>query len=128
MHCNPFGACFRPVESGPPFAGPIAGLVGITPQSGWRNHLGEIGYGNEYWGNGIATSALAQMTDYGFVSLRLKKLYAPILAPNVASMRVVAKCGYELEGVLKSEVQKTGRFYDVHYFARTVGQASSSSP
>jgi [ribosomal protein S5]-alanine N-acetyltransferase len=106
------------------FRGELVGLVGITPQNGWRAHLGEIGYwvGNEYWGKGIATSALKQMTDYGFVSLRLKKLYAPVLAPNVASMRVVAKCGYELEGILKSEVQKTGRFYDIHHFAKAVGQ------
>jgi [ribosomal protein S5]-alanine N-acetyltransferase len=102
--------------------GEFAGIVGITPQSGWRSHLGEIGYwvGKGYWGKGIATSALRQMTGYGFANLGLKKLIAPILAPNVASMRVAAKCGYGLEGVLKSEVQKTGRFYDIHYFAKTV--------
>jgi ribosomal-protein-alanine N-acetyltransferase len=108
------------------YRGELAGLVGITPQRGWRNHLGEIGYwvGNEYWGKGIATSALKQMTDYGFVNLRLKKLYAPILAPNVASMRVAAKCGYQLEGILKAEVVKTGQFYDIHHFAKAVRQES----
>jgi ribosomal-protein-alanine N-acetyltransferase len=102
----------------------LVGLVGITPQNGWRDHLGEIGYwvGTDYWGKGIATSALKQMTDYGFGSLRLRKLYAPILAANLASMRVVAKCGYELEGILKSEVQKKGRFYDIYQFAKTVGR------
>ena len=102
--------------------GEFVGLVGITPQVGWRNHLAEIGYwlGTEYWGKGIATCALKQMTDYGFVSLRLKKLHAPVLAPNVASMRVAAKCGYQVEGIMKLEVQKAGRFYDVHHFAKMV--------
>jgi RimJ/RimL family protein N-acetyltransferase len=36
----------------------------------------------------------------------------------VTSMRVLAKCAYELEGVLKSEVQKNGRYFDIHHFAR----------
>jgi RimJ/RimL family protein N-acetyltransferase len=112
------GATTRVIE----FRGELVGLVGITPQIGWRAHLGEIGYwvGKDYWGKGIATSALKQMTDYGFVSLRLKKLCAPVMSPNAASMRVVAKCGYELVGILKSEVQKAGRFYDIHQFAKTV--------
>jgi RimJ/RimL family protein N-acetyltransferase len=116
------GAATRVIE----YRGEFVGLAGITPQSGWRKHLGEIGYwvATEYWGNGIATAALKQMTDHGFVSLGLKKLYAPVLAPNLASMRVVAKCGYELEGILKSEVQKAGRLFDVHHFAKTVGQGN----
>jgi RimJ/RimL family protein N-acetyltransferase len=33
-------------------------------------------------------------------------------------MRVLAKCGYELEGVLKSEVKKNDRYFDIHRFAR----------
>jgi [ribosomal protein S5]-alanine N-acetyltransferase len=110
------GAIARMIE----YRSEFCGLVGITSQSGWRDHLGEIGYwvGSEYWGKGIATSALQQMTDYGFAGLQLRKLYAPVLAPNVASMRVLAKCGYELEGVLKSEVKKNGRYFDIHRFAR----------
>jgi len=112
------------------YGGEFAGLVGITPQTGWRDHLAEIGYwlGTKYWGKGIATSALKQMTDYGFASLGLKKLYAPVLAPNVASMRVLAKCGYELEGVLKSEVHKAGRIYDIHQFAKIVSKDHSGKP
>jgi [ribosomal protein S5]-alanine N-acetyltransferase len=58
------------------------------------------------------------MTDYGFAALQLRKLYAPVLAPNVASMRVLAKCGYALGGVLKSGVKKNGRYFDIHRFAR----------
>jgi [ribosomal protein S5]-alanine N-acetyltransferase len=110
------GGIVRAIE----FGGEFAGSIGITPQSGWRDHVGEIGYwvGEEFWGNGIATCALRQMTDFGFASRPLQKLCAPVLAPNAASMRVLAKCGYELEGVLKSEVRKHGRHCDIHRFAR----------
>jgi ribosomal-protein-alanine N-acetyltransferase len=115
------GAITRVIE----FAGEFAGLIGITPQSGWQEHLGEIGYwvGEEFWGKGIATSALRQMTDFGFAGLQLQKLCAPVLATNAASMRVLAKCGYQLEGILRSEVRKHGRYFDIHRFARLNGQS-----
>jgi len=100
--------------------GVFVGSVGITLQGGWRDHLGEIGYwvGKRHWGQGIAGAALRQMTEYGFAELRLKKLFAGVIAPNTASMRVLTKCGYQLEGILKSEVHKNGRCYDIHHFAR----------
>jgi RimJ/RimL family protein N-acetyltransferase len=118
------GATTRVIEYG----GELCGLAGITPQSGWRAHLGEIGYwvGRQYWGKGIATAALQQMTDYAFVTLGLQKLYAPVLAPNMASMRVLEKCAYTLEGILKSEVRKGSRYFDIHHFARASSETSLS--
>jgi ribosomal-protein-alanine N-acetyltransferase len=102
------------------YQGIFVGGVGITPQSGWRSHLGEIGYwvGEDYWGNGVATAALRQMTDCGFTARDFRKLYAPVLAPNIASMRALEKCGYHREGILKDEVQKGGTYFDTHHFAR----------
>jgi RimJ/RimL family protein N-acetyltransferase len=110
------GAITRVIE----YHGVFVGSVGISPQGGWRDHVGEIGYwvGREHWGKGIASSALQQMTEHGFADLRLKKLSAGVLAPNTPSMHVLRKCGYELEGVLKSEVRKNGRYFDLHQFAR----------
>jgi [ribosomal protein S5]-alanine N-acetyltransferase len=102
------------------YEGVFVGNIGIRPESGWREHLGEIGYwiGEEYWGNGIATAALSQMTEYGFNTRQFRKLYATALAPNIASMRVLEKCGYTREAILKDEVQKGGAFFDVHHFAQ----------
>jgi ribosomal-protein-alanine N-acetyltransferase len=110
------GATTRVIE----YQGIFVGGVGITPQSGWREHLGEIGYwvGEDYWGKGIATAALRQMTDYGFINRNFRKLFASVLAPNIGSMRVLEKCGYQREGILKGEVQKGGTYFDVHHFAR----------
>lgn len=102
------------------YQGLFVGGVGITPQSGWREHLGEVGYwlGEAYWGKGIATAALSQMTDYGFTSRGFRKLYSSVLPPNVASTRVLEKCGYQREAILKDEVQKNGTYFDIHQFAR----------
>jgi RimJ/RimL family protein N-acetyltransferase len=113
------GAITRVIES----QGQFVGSVGITLQTGWRKHLGEIDYwvAEKYWGKGIASAALGLMTDYAFNSLQLRKLCAPVLAPNRASMRVLEKCGYRPEAVLRAEVQKDGRFFDIHQFARHRG-------
>ena len=110
------GAITRVIE----FQGLFVGSVGITPQSGWRDHLGEIGYwvAEDYWGKGIAAAALREMTEYGFDRKDFRKLYAPVLAPNIASMRVLEKCGYEREAILRNEVQKGGSYFDIHQFAR----------
>jgi ribosomal-protein-alanine N-acetyltransferase len=110
------GAITRVIES----EGIFVGSVGITPQSGWRDHIAEIGYwvAEAYWGKGLATAALRQMTDYAFSNRDLQKLSAAVLAPNIASMRVLEKAGYRREGVLKNEVKKSGAYFDTHHFAR----------
>jgi ribosomal-protein-alanine N-acetyltransferase len=110
------GAITRVIEH----EGRFVGSVGINPQIGWRDHLGEIGYwvAEEHWGKGIATAALRLMTDYGFTARQLRKLYAPVLSPNVASMRVLEKCGYTCEAILKTEVQKGGIYFDIHHFVQ----------
>ena len=102
------------------YQGELVGTVGITPQTGWKEHSAEIGYwvGEEYWGKGIATEALRAMSDLAFSTMKYKKLFAPVLGPNKASMRVLEKCGYSLEGVLKQEVFKGGHYFDGHYYAK----------
>ena len=82
--------------------------------------MAEIGYwvGQEYWGLGIATEALRQMTVLAFSELNYSKLFAPVLNPNGASMRVLEKNHYRLEGVLNKEVMKHGQYFDIYYYAK----------
>ena len=102
------------------YQGEYVGSVGTTRQTGWKQHIAEIGYwiGEEYWDNGIATEALKVMTDLTFASTEIKKLIAPVLSPNKASIRVLQKCGYEFEGVLKIEVKKDHKYFDIHHYAK----------
>lgn len=101
------------------YQGEFVGSVGILPQTGWRSHIAEIGYwiGEGYWGKGLATWALRAMTDDAFKIPAMQKLYAPVMGPNIASKRVLEKCGYGLEAVLKQEVFKEGRYYDIYQYA-----------
>jgi RimJ/RimL family protein N-acetyltransferase len=102
------------------FEGEFVGTVGITPQTGWRDHIAEIGYwvGEPHWGAGVATAAVQKMTEYAFSELHYRKIFAPVLAPNKASMRVLEKCGYALEGIFGDEVHKDACFYDIHRYSK----------
>ena len=110
------GAVTKAIE----FEGALVGSVGIQPKSGWKDHSAEIGYwvGEPYWGNGIATRALREMTLMAVGDLGFRRLVAPVLSPNTGSMRVLENCGYALEGILKAEVHKDGVFYDIHHYAK----------
>ncbi len=70
------------------YEGEVAGNVGCWEQEGRRL----IGYwiGREFWGKGLATRALQELT--GEVTLR--PLHAWVATSNVASIRVLEKCGF----------------------------------
>ncbi len=70
------------------FGGKVAGNIVCFVQSGER----EVGYwiGREYWGQGIATEALRLLLD----EIRSRPLYAHVAKSNVASRRVLEKCGF----------------------------------
>jgi RimJ/RimL family protein N-acetyltransferase len=72
--------------------GQIAGTVGIFAWDG-KPHV-TYWIGKEFWGKGIATQALTEL-------LRLvneRPLYASAAGDNVASIRVLEKCGFAMRG------------------------------
>lgn len=99
--------------------GKFAGVVGVESGEKEKAHVGEIGYwlGEEFWGRGIACKAVKQMTDLVFAETNIVRLYAPVFSPNLASMKVLKKCGYQQEGVFKNAVYKNGGYMDEHVFA-----------
>lgn len=72
--------------------GAVAGNVVSWDQSGQR----EIGYwlGREFWGRGIATLALTVLLG----ELKMRPLYAHVARHNIASQRVLEKCGFGVSG------------------------------
>ena len=59
-----------------------------------------------------------EMTEYVFTKTNIVRLYAPVFSPNKASMRVLEKCGYQLEGILKKAIFKNDVFLDEHLYAK----------
>ena len=74
----------------------------------------ELGYAISPWarGRGHATEALRLLTDWAFADGIIRATLL-IAVSSTASSRVAAKCGYTLEGVLRSVHQKNGRREDM---------------
>lgn len=70
------------------FNGQVAGNIGSWQQSGKQ----EVGYwiGKEYWGKGIASKAVSKI----IVQIKVRPLYAYVAKHNIASIRVLEKCGF----------------------------------
>jgi RimJ/RimL family protein N-acetyltransferase len=68
--------------------GRVAGNVLCFEHEGRR----EVGYwiGREFWGRGVATRALAAL----LAEVKERPLFAGVASHNVASLRVLEKCGF----------------------------------
>ena len=66
------------------------------------------------------TCAAQATTDYISSHFDLVRLEAPVYEWNPASMRVLEKCGFEREAVLKRSVLKDGRLIDSVLYARVI--------
>jgi RimJ/RimL family protein N-acetyltransferase len=74
------------------FGGRVAGYVASFEQFGKPS----VSYwiGKEFWGRGIATRALSSFLEY----LQVRPLYARAAKDNIASLRVLEKCGFTICG------------------------------
>ena len=100
--------------------GAAAGGIGIRLVHDVHRHTAEVGYwlGEELWGRGIVTEAVAAFTDFCFQNFQLRRVYAEPFANNPASARVLEKAGFIFEGRLKNNVVKDGEVLDSLLYAR----------
>jgi RimJ/RimL family protein N-acetyltransferase len=74
------------------------------------NRSAEIAYdlSRRYWGQGIATAACQAVTEWAFANLGFVRIQATTLESNERSERVLLKCGYTYEGLLRAYRQVRG--------------------
>ena len=100
--------------------GVAAGGIGITLLTDVERCTADIAYwlGENYWGRGIVTQVLAAVSEYAFATLDITRLQAWVFAWNTASMRVLEKCGYVREAVMRRSAIKDGKVIDRMLYAR----------
>jgi RimJ/RimL family protein N-acetyltransferase len=98
--------------------GKAVGCIGIILQNDVERISAELGYwlGKKYWGKGIMTEAIKQMTKYAFTNFPIHKIYATPFDFNIGSQRVLQKAGFEREAILKQAAIKNGKIIDLHYY------------
>lgn len=84
------------------FDGHVAGNIVSWEQPSER----DVGYwiGREYWGKGVATKALSEFLGH----VKTRPLYAHAAKHNIASIRVLEKCGFTISGYDRVVVNAQG--------------------
>jgi RimJ/RimL family protein N-acetyltransferase len=90
--------------------GHIAGTVGSFLWDGKPQVTYWIG--KEFWGNGIATQALTEFIRI----VNRRPLYASVATDNLASIRVLEKCGFAMRGSGKAFAKMRGAEIDEAFF------------
>ena len=95
------------------------GGIGCTLGKGVFERSAQFGYwlGEPYWGRGIMTAAVRHVVPYAMERFKLVRLESPVFEWNPASMRVLEKCGFTREAVLRSAVSKDGALIDAVLYA-----------
>lgn len=66
----------------------------------------------DYWGRGYGTDAMKVLIDFIFNDMNMSKIRLSVFSFNERARKSYEKCGFEVEGVLKNEIFKDGKYYD----------------
>lgn len=84
-----------------------------------KNHFAEIEYciGTSFQKRGLATEATKAVIKYGFNKINLHKVQICHKSINIASCRVIEKCGFVYEGALRDFFYMDGQYVDRLYYS-----------
>lgn len=101
------------------YQGQLIGCAGSTPGDNEYRYACEIGFwiGEPYWGKGLTTEVVAQLTQNTLSEFDVSRIFALVAGPNKASICVLEKNGFELEGVMKNNFFLRGEMYDEYVYA-----------
>jgi ribosomal-protein-alanine N-acetyltransferase len=90
------------------YNGQVAGSVGVTIRDDVYRKSIEVGYfiGEPFWGKGVASEAVRLVLEYIRQTFDVIRVYAEVFEHNIASMKVLEKNGFQLEGTRKKSVIK----------------------
>lgn len=101
-----------------PADGTVIGAVGIESIS--RKHLNcEAGYWlwKKYRGRGVMTEAVTMAVDWAFRELNMRRVQAHVMRGNEASIKVLLKCGFTEEGLMRKRIKHRGRWQDLYIYS-----------
>ncbi|MEY8688495.1 MAG: GNAT family N-acetyltransferase [Leptothrix sp. (in: b-proteobacteria)] len=96
----------------------LVGTVGFHTVSP-ENRSAEIAYdlAPALWGQGIATHLCRRLVEWAHAQAGLVRVQATVLASNERSARVLQRCGFQREGLLRSYRQVRGQAGDFWMYA-----------
>jgi [ribosomal protein S5]-alanine N-acetyltransferase len=88
------------------------GTVGLITISENDTIIGDLGYwiSETYWNKGIMTKVIDYVVKFGFDYYKtMNEIFANVFTYNIASCRVLEKCGFTLEPDRNKTIMKAGK-------------------
>ena len=84
-----------------------------------EKNIAVTGYslGKEYWGKGYGTLTLKKIIGFGFNELNLKMIIAFIFEDNIASEKLLLKCGFKHRPDIIKQIKKGTNTHNLKYFS-----------
>jgi ribosomal-protein-alanine N-acetyltransferase len=102
-------------------AGRLVGSVNLFHIVRGSFHAATLGYSldEQHTRQGLMSEAVEAVVAHGFQALRLHRIMANYWVENLASGRLLARCGFEREGYARDYLLIGGRWVDHYNTART---------
>jgi RimJ/RimL family protein N-acetyltransferase len=94
--------------------GQAVGGIGVSPQQDILRYNAELGYwlSEDYWGLGIMTKAIEEIVNLAFEKFEINRIFVTPFETNIASQRILEKCGFIIEARFDKIVIKDGELLD----------------
>ncbi|MBU3194546.1 GNAT family N-acetyltransferase [Clostridium algidicarnis] len=66
----------------------------------------------DYLGKGYGTDAMKVLMNFIFKDMNIHKIRLSTFSFNIRAQKSYEKCGFHVEGILKDEIFKDGKYYD----------------
>ncbi|MBU9722841.1 MULTISPECIES: GNAT family N-acetyltransferase [Bacillaceae] len=98
-----------------------AEIIGTVGFNAWipKHKRAEIGYEihPNFWRKGYTSEAVARVISYGFDELNLNRIGAVVFIENAASDQLLAKQGFQKEGILRDYMYQNGNPHDTYVYS-----------
>ncbi len=80
----------------------------VSRSAEFRIIIGE----KKFWGKGCGTETAGLLLEYAFDKLNLNRVWLGVNADNKAGVACYKRAGFTVEGLLRQEIYRNGRYYD----------------
>ncbi|MGD9126996.1 MAG: GNAT family N-acetyltransferase [Planctomycetia bacterium] len=103
----------------------LLGVCGMDDISDGHNVV-MIGYQlkRSAWGQGTGTCCTKFLLHYAKTYLNIRKLFGDCVTANLASTRILEKCGFTLEGIIREKYELGGKLHDNSWYGLKMSDVS----
>lgn len=97
----------------------LIGTAGFNHIS-FQNSRAELSYDLDpnYWGKGLMLKSIKHILNFADIALEIIRTQATVITDNERSIKVLERCGFQQEGLLKNYEVVEGKHKDYYMYAR----------